>query len=321
VSDRRFSVYLVTSMAVSKRGAKRMAQYEISRATFPQIPGGLTFNGPGATFAPPSSTNYSIDGIDHATPGPTCSVDPTNPKKVHAITAFTSTDQTAIQNDIAANSPPHPENYTGLGTDRPASLGGPLSPDVVDGGSVDPQTGYVPLDGLTTVKENTDLVDGLTTSADLLVPVPTGTTVTNSDVRNRNSACSSYPMGTTDTSAPAACQGPKITVIQGNAKLTNAGGTGILVVTGNLELAGNLTWDGLVLVIGTGQLVMSGGGTKTINGGVYVANTNDPSGNLGAVNVDMNGGGNSHLLYDSCKIANATAGQSFRVITYREMTY
>jgi hypothetical protein len=313
-------VYLVTSLAVSKRGAKRMAQYEISRSTFPQIPGGLTFNGPGATFAPPSSTNYSIDGTDHATAGPTCNVDPANPKKVHAITAFTSADQSAIQTDIAGNNPPHPENYTGLGTDRPASMGGPLSPDVVDGGSIDPQTGYVPLAGLTTVKENTDLVDGLTTSADLLVPVPTGTTVTNSDVRSRNSACSTYPMGTTDPSAPLACQGPKITVIQGNAKLTNAGGTGILVVTGNLELAGNLVWDGLILVIGTGQLTMSGGGNKTINGGVYVANTTAGA-SLGAVNVDMNGGGTSHLLYDSCKIANATANQSYRVITYREMTY
>jgi hypothetical protein len=317
INENRFSVYLVTSLAVSKRGAKRMAQYEISRSTFPQIPGGLTFNGPGATFEPPSSTNYSIDGADHATASSTC-----NPKgtKVHAITAFTGVDSTAIQNTINTNSPSHPENYTGLGTDRPSSMGGPLTPDVVDGSSTDPQTGYVPLAGLTTVKENTDLVDGLTTSADLLVPVPGGTTVTNSDVRSRNSACSTYPMGTTDTSAPLACQGPKITVIQGNAKLTNAGGTGILLVTGNLELAGNLTWDGLVLVIGSGQLVMSGGGTKTINGGVYVANTTAGA-TLGAVNVDMNGGGNSHLLYDSCKIANATANQSYRVITYREMTY
>jgi hypothetical protein len=240
---------------------------------------------------------------------------------VHAITAFTATDQTNIQNSINNNNPSHPENYTGLGTDRPSSLGGPLTPDVVDGGSIDPQTGYRPLEGLTTVKENTDLVDGLTTSADLLVPVPAGGRITNTDVRNRNSACTSYPMGTTDTSAPLACQGPKITVIQGDAKLTNAGGTGILVVTGQLELSGNLDWDGLILVIGKGQLVLSGGGNKTINGGVYVANTVDPSGNLGAVSVDMNGGGTSALNYDSCKIANATAQQSFRVITYREMTY
>jgi hypothetical protein len=318
INEHRFSVYLVTSMAVSRRGAKRMAQYEISRATFPQIPGGLTFNGPGATFAPPSSTNYVIDGTDHATASATC-----NPAgaKVHAITAFSATDQTAIQNAITGNNPAHPENYTGLGSDRPTSMGGPLSPDVVNGGATDPQTGYVPLEGLTTVKDNTDLVDGLTTSADLLVPVPSGTTVNNATVRSRNSACSSYPMGTSDTSAPAACQGSKITVIQGNAKLTNAAGTGILVVTGDLELAGNLAWDGLILVIGTGNLTLSGGGNKTINGGVYVANTTDPSGNLGAVNVNANGGGTSALYYDSCKIANATANQSFRVITYREMTY
>jgi hypothetical protein len=37
--------------------------------------------------------------------------------------------------------------------------------------------------------------------------------------------------------------------------------------------------------------------------------------------VDVNGGGNSSILYDSCKIADAVGNQSFRVISYREMTY
>jgi hypothetical protein len=316
-NERHYSVYLVTSMAVSRRGAKRMAQYEISRASFPQIPGGLTFNGPGATYAPPSSTNYNIDGVDHATKGTDCNVDPLNPKKVHAITAFTPTDQKSIQDSITK----YPDHYTGLGTDRPASMGGPLTPDVVDGSTVDPQTGYVPLDGLTTVKENTDLVDGLSASADLVVPVKPGDTVDANKIFPKSSQCYAYPFGTLDKSAPAACQGTRITVVDGNLDVANLDGAGILVVTGDITISGHVAFDGLILVIGTGKVVTKGGANVDINGGLYVANTKDPSGNLGAVSVDMSGGGNSNLYYDSCKIANATAGQSFRVITYREMTY
>lgn len=346
----RYSVYLVTSMAAGRNGTKRMSQYEISRASFPGIPGGLTFNGPGATFAPPSSTNYTIDGHDHAQadmnpgdpgyvagvpgkcPGP-------NPVGVHAITTFGSSEAATVTASITS----YPTHYTGLGSDTGEDFNGDgtissseefrdsagnllptLSPDVVDGTAVDARTGEVPLQGLTTVKENTDLVDSLTSGADLLV---NGNVASLADIKSRNSACSLYPMGSSDptvaTSAPA-CYGPKITVINGNAKISNAGGTGILLVTGDLTLSGNLDWNGLILVIGTGNLTLSGGGNKNIYGGIYVAQTTGPSGplsTLGSPNVNYNGGGTSHLYYDSCKIAQAVGNQSFRVITYREMTY
>jgi hypothetical protein len=332
-----------------------MAQYEISRSAFPGVPGGLTFNGPGATFAPPSSTNYTIDGHDHAqadmnpgdpgyVPGAQGKCAGPNPVGVHAITTFSGTEATNVSSSITQ----YPDHFSGLGSDTgedfnndgditsneefkdaAGNLLPTLSPDVVDGTAVDPRTGQVPLQGLTTVKDNTDLVDSLVTSADLHI-----TTDVNaiSDIRSRNYACSSYPMGSSDptllTDADPtndSCYGPKITVIEGNAKISNAGGTGILLVTGNLELSGNLDWNGLVLVIGTGQLTLAGGGNKNIYGGIYVAKTKGPSGatlaTLGSPDVNYNGGGTSHLYYDSCKIAQAVANQSFRVITYREMTY
>jgi hypothetical protein len=352
-------------MAFGKNGTKRMAQYEISRTLFPGVPGGLTFNGPGATFAPPSSSNFSFDGNDHAVqdndptlpgykPGGKC---PGKEQSVHAITAFNSTDAGNITTAVnskdgqcaAGNTDPVNGCKTkGLGFDRVKTdpvtgkpildasgntIPNPLVPDVVDGSAIDPQTGVKPLDGLTTVKENIDLVESLKSSADLKVDGNIGSL---SDLKSRNSACSSYPMGTNSTSAPLACQGPKITVIDGSAKMTNPAGVGILVITGDADLGGNLQWDGLILVIGSGKLTLSGGGNKTINGGIYVANTLDfsdpafpqgkpwpelPIHGLGQVSVDSNGGGTSSLLYNSCAIANAVGNQSFRVITYREMTY
>lgn len=52
--------------------------------------------------------------------------------------------------------------------------------------------------------------------------------------------------------------------ITGDAKITNLTGYGILVVDGTFECAGNLDWHGLIIV--GGDVVFSGGGTKTIYG-------------------------------------------------------
>jgi hypothetical protein len=52
----------------------------------------------------------------------------------------------------------------------------------------------------------------------------------------------------------------------GDAKITNLTGYGILVVDGNFECAGNLDWHGLIIV--GGDIVLSGGGSKTIYGSV-----------------------------------------------------
>ena len=310
-NEKRYSVYLITSLAVSRRGARRMAQYEVSRSSFPQIPGGLTFNGPGATFSPPDSQNFNIDGNDHATANGTTCAGAGGP--VHAITGFNDTEKTRITNDITTGG--RPTHYTGLGG---------TTPDVVDGSIPDPLVNppTAPLAGLTTVKENEDLVSGLVQSADLI----SGSVGNINQLPVRNPACASWPLGARDSdSAPQECKGPKITVIQGDADLRNPSGSGILLVTGNLTLGGNFSFDGLVLVIGKVKLTLAGGGQENINGGVYVARTRNDDGSLrtdlGSPYVNANGGGNSNLYYDSCKIANAAANQSFRVITYREMTY
>jgi hypothetical protein len=62
---------------------------------------------------------------------------------------------------------------------------------------------------------------------------------------------------------------PVFTFIDGNA--TVAGGAGLLVVTGNLTLHEDVSFTGLVLVLGNGSISREGGGPGTFNGALVVA--------------------------------------------------
>ena len=91
---------------------------------------------------------------------------------------------------------------------------------------------------------------------------------------------------------------PAINVVYGNFSMGPTTGYGILVVTGTLTISGNYGWNGLILVIGSGASVMSGGGNGQIVGAVYVANT---SGNtFGSPTASWNGGGGNGIQYDHC---------------------
>lgn len=59
---------------------------------------------------------------------------------------------------------------------------------------------------------------------------------------------------------------PGVIYISGDAKATNLIGYGILFIDGNVELAGNLGWTGIIIV--NGDMIFSGGGVKTITGAV-----------------------------------------------------
>jgi hypothetical protein len=59
---------------------------------------------------------------------------------------------------------------------------------------------------------------------------------------------------------------PGVVYIEGDGKITNLTGYGVLFVNGNFDFAGNLDWNGLILIYG--DMVFSGGGTKVIDGAV-----------------------------------------------------
>ena len=85
-------------------------------------------------------------------------------------------------------------------------------------------------------------------------------------------------------------------------------GNGLLIVTGELETGGNTNFDGIILVLGTGIMNRSGGGTGVIAGSIIVASF-DPAmtatTGFTAPTFNFNGAGNSTTAYDSTKIANA----------------
>jgi len=127
----------------------------------------------------------------------------------------------------------------------------------------------------------------------------------NGFVQNLQSYATSPVLTGTVTTLPSTNTG-SVTYINGDLNLSgNVTGYGVLVVTGTLTFSGNFTWNGIVLVIGQGQVIHNGGGNGNFNGAIYVAQTVDASGNLlpvvpGSPTYTWNGGGVNNIQYDHC---------------------
>lgn len=97
---------------------------------------------------------------------------------------------------------------------------------------------------------------------------------------------------------------PAFTFVDGNCNLD--GGAGLLIVTGHLELNGNPSFDGLILVLGDGTINRDGAGNGKIYGAITVAkfDRNGTGGFLGPT-FTTNGAGNSTIQYDSTAVRKA----------------
>lgn len=97
---------------------------------------------------------------------------------------------------------------------------------------------------------------------------------------------------------------PAFTFVDGNCVLD--GGAGLLIVTGNLELNGNPSFDGLILVLGTGTINRDGGGNGNIYGAITVAKFDqNGTGGFLAPSFTTNGAGTSTIQYDSTAVRRA----------------
>lgn len=92
-------------------------------------------------------------------------------------------------------------------------------------------------------------------------------------------------------------------------KLNDVTGYGVLVVKGDLQMAGNLNWNGIIIV--TGILKSTGGGSngKNIQGQVYSGTSA-----LGDTAIS----GNIDISYNSCEVKKSLASQPLKVVNWKQ---
>lgn len=295
-------VYLVTSMAITPQGSRRVGQYESAALNITPPPGALALDGPAAQFNPaPNSNNYFASGNNSGAaayngPGGAAACSVTTPATSPAISTGDGAGQTTVTGDIPSN---RTGNYTGTpGTPNP-------TPSVVNQGP----TGTNQLSGTwSSPAALNNLAASIGNGADQTLTCGIGT------------PCS-FPAGGLGTDAA-----PKITYVNGDFNFGSNSGAGVLVVTGTLNITGNSSFDGLILVIGQGVISESGGGGGQFNGSIFLAKTNSSVSpysqlaTLGFPLIGWNGGGTNGIQYNSCW-ANTGNNMHYIVIASREEMY
>ena len=95
---------------------------------------------------------------------------------------------------------------------------------------------------------------------------------------------------------------PQFTIVKGNCNLDS--GAGLLIVTGTLTMNGNPSFNGLILVLGEGRVLKTGGGNGNTMGALMIARFGATGGFL-EPSFLVSGAGNSNHQYDSRATANA----------------
>jgi Tfp pilus assembly protein PilX len=280
-------VYTLTALAVLPNGAKRILQEDVAmKALNFSFPGALTLDGNNPTFTAPTSVPFVANGDDHSPGGATC---PPPQASRPAVGVVNTPDISTTVSGIPSN---RLDNYTG---------GGLATPSVGNISSGLPTSETTPA-GLES------FVQQIESTADYIVQGPA-------------SSLPSY--GTVDNPVTVVVDSAN-NGATGNLSLSgNITGYGILVVRGVYSPGGTVGWNGIVLVIGQGDIEGSGGGNNSYNGGVFLAKTRDASGNLlstlGTPTFNWSGGGGNGIFYNSCSINNANNNQTFQMLSFHEI--
>lgn len=96
---------------------------------------------------------------------------------------------------------------------------------------------------------------------------------------------------------------PQLTVIKGDCHLR--GGAGLLVVEGTLTITGSgINFNGIILILGAGRVIKTGGGNKDTYGSIMVGRFGS-TGDFLNPTFDVQGGGSSNIQYDSRAVIEA----------------
>ena len=286
----------LTSVATGPNGSK--ATVEITVAIFDIFtpPSPVTLVGPGATFIGDQSGDKSYHGDDQCGAGDPIGV--TRP----LVTISHLADLPNVQAALASSKP---ATYKARNT---------------TGGLVDAATEPDSISNVITNTTTTFIINNygvdIMNADDLNEMVKTVEKAADTVAPGGTSASSVYVGATGDT---------QVVVVKGDFEL-NEHGAGILVVTGELVFNGNINYDGMIFVIGEGSMIRSGGGSGTLSGGIFVANTVGPDSimytgddALGPPTLNTAGGGESHINYCSTVMEQAVRDVPPRTIAFNHL--
>jgi hypothetical protein len=301
-------VYIVTALAITPQGSRRIGQYETAAISITPPDSGLSLDGPGSgsNFNPPNSANGTVNGDDGSGPSPPA-LPNCNTVAGATVPAIGASDL-ADRNLLAAAIPSgRTSQYPGTAPTAPTGVA--AIPSVVDMGS--DAGGTNQLSNWSTPAQLNAMVSQIANAADYTY---------NCSINGNPNAGALTPCTGTYGSVAT----PQITYINGDAIVN--GGAGVLVVTGNLNFNGAMQFDGLILVIGQGTVLVNGGADAGIYGAVFVATTNSstspyaPLASLAAPSFTWHGGGKAGVYYNSCW-ANVGNGLHYMVVASREEMY
>jgi Tfp pilus assembly protein PilX len=284
-------VYTLTALAVTPSGSRRMVQMDVAPGVIPNIPGAMVMDGDLPSFTPGASNAFSACGGDQVS----CAGSTTHPPQNGTICPPAGNEPAVGTFDAASNTlvnntltaSGRSGNYTGSPTNV-ANVGTALGAG-----------------GMNTVQGLTAMVAQIANSA-----APANTYTTTSVLAN-----------------PGTVTNPVINVVTGDLNVTNLTGAGILLVEGNASFSGRPNYDGVILIVGKGNVTMSGGGNGVVDGAMLVANLYDSTGHLitsgapGAPLISFSGAGNMTVQYDSCWVAAMNQSSPYRSLGIREMAY
>jgi Tfp pilus assembly protein PilX len=284
-------VYTLTSLAVTPSGSRRMVQMDVAPSSIPNIPGAMVMDGDLPSFSPANSNAFRACGGDQVS----CSGSTTYPPLNGTVCPPPGNEPAVGTYDTASNTlvntavtaSGRSSNYTGSPANV-ANVGTALGAG-----------------GMNTVQGLTALVNQVAAAANPANTYTNASALANPGTRNN----------------------PIINVVTGDLNITNLTGAGILLIEGNASFSGRPNYNGIILVIGKGNVDMSGGGNGVIDGAMLVANLYNSSNQLltsgtpGIPTINFSGGGNMTIQYDSCWVAAMNQSSPYKSLGVREMAY
>jgi Tfp pilus assembly protein PilX len=275
-------IYVLTTLAVTPSGSRRMIQTELAEDNLNfTAPSALTLDGTGDTFAGGTSGNWSVIGTD----APGCG-SLTTGTSVDAIGVPDAADATAIATNVK-----RPNNYTGLsGT----------TPDVQNIGPTGTNALPANLQSVTSLQTLMSTVQNNVTQPVLngnVSGLSTPGTVGNPQIIfvNGNLSLSGNTVGY------------GILAVNGSLNVSgniNWNGLILIIGQGNFQTSGTPQYNGAIVVAQT---------LNPITGALLT--TPGP----GSATFNTNGGGNGGVQYSSGCIAMATHLSTFHVVALREL--